>query len=187
MTSFHRTGVSLLAFLFLSVGSARADVTYTYTGNNFSTSATSPYSTSDHLSGVLDFAEALGPNLGYQRVAPVSFSFTGSVVGDSVTNTANITDSGFFVRTNAAGVIDGWYIGISSPGNFFVQSQHTLYDGVQFDYFGKAGGHGSVLANAGQWAVTVSAVPEPETYAMLLAGLGLMGFMSRRKSGKKEA
>jgi hypothetical protein len=28
---------------------------------------------------------------------------------------------------------------------------------------------------------TVSAVPEPETYAMLLAGLGLMGFVVRRK------
>ena len=28
---------------------------------------------------------------------------------------------------------------------------------------------------------SVSAVPEPETYAMLLAGLGLMGFMSRRR------
>lgn len=29
--------------------------------------------------------------------------------------------------------------------------------------------------------VSVSAVPEPETYAMLLAGLGLMGAMSRRR------
>lgn len=29
--------------------------------------------------------------------------------------------------------------------------------------------------------VSVSAVPEPETYAMLLAGLGLMGFMSRSR------
>lgn len=28
----------------------------------------------------------------------------------------------------------------------------------------------------------VTAVPEPETYAMLLAGLGLIGFMSRRNS-----
>jgi uncharacterized protein (TIGR03118 family) len=28
--------------------------------------------------------------------------------------------------------------------------------------------------------LTVTAVPEPETYAMLLAGLGLMGFATRR-------
>lgn len=30
----------------------------------------------------------------------------------------------------------------------------------------------------------VSAVPEPETYAMMLAGLGLMGFSARRRSSK---
>ena len=29
--------------------------------------------------------------------------------------------------------------------------------------------------------VSVAAVPEPETYAMMLAGLGLLGFMARRK------
>ncbi|MGA7749025.1 MAG: PEP-CTERM sorting domain-containing protein [Gallionella sp.] len=45
----------------------------------------------------------------------------------------------------------------------------------------------SISFNPGtvQFAVTgnVSAVPEPETYAMLLAGLGLIGFMAyRRKS-----
>ena len=31
---------------------------------------------------------------------------------------------------------------------------------------------------------TVSPIPEPETYAMLLAGLGVMGFMARRRSAK---
>lgn len=30
-------------------------------------------------------------------------------------------------------------------------------------------------------AMQMAAVPEPETYAMLLAGLGLVGFMSRRR------
>jgi hypothetical protein len=30
-------------------------------------------------------------------------------------------------------------------------------------------------------ATAVAAVPEPETYAMLLAGLGLLGFMARRR------
>lgn len=37
------------------------------------------------------------------------------------------------------------------------------------------GAGGTVLAT------TVAAVPEPETYAMFLAGLGLMGFVARRK------
>ena len=32
--------------------------------------------------------------------------------------------------------------------------------------------------------ITVAAVPEPETYAMLLAGLGLLGFLARRRQGK---
>jgi hypothetical protein len=30
--------------------------------------------------------------------------------------------------------------------------------------------------------VNVSPVPEPTTYGMLLGGLGLMGFLARRKS-----
>lgn len=34
----------------------------------------------------------------------------------------------------------------------------------------------------GELAFTVSAIPEPENYAMLLAGLGLVGFSIRRKS-----
>lgn len=29
--------------------------------------------------------------------------------------------------------------------------------------------------------ISVAAVPEPETYAMLLAGLGLIGFSARRR------
>ena len=29
--------------------------------------------------------------------------------------------------------------------------------------------------------INVAAVPEPETYAMLLAGLGLIGFTARRR------
>lgn len=35
--------------------------------------------------------------------------------------------------------------------------------------------------------VTINAIPEPETYAMLLAGLGLLGFAARRRKQKLAA
>ncbi len=39
----------------------------------------------------------------------------------------------------------------------------------------------SVLDAEGWHGFNVAAVPEPETYAMMLAGLGLVGFMARRR------
>ena len=42
----------------------------------------------------------------------------------------------------------------------------------------KTGGNWSITQNA---LVTAAMVPEPETYAMMLAGLGMIGFMARRR------
>jgi choice-of-anchor C domain-containing protein len=55
--------------------------------------------------------------------------------------------------------------------------------GSQLLTFSSVGGDnysGAVLDNVSLTA----AVPEPETYAMLLAGLGMVGFMTRRKAKK---
>ncbi len=43
--------------------------------------------------------------------------------------------------------------------------------------------NGNVLSASA--SVTVSPIPEPETYAMLLVGLGLLGFVTRRKCRQK--
>jgi hypothetical protein len=39
----------------------------------------------------------------------------------------------------------------------------------------------NLSGNTGVIGATVAAVPEPETYAMMLAGLGLMGWTARRR------
>lgn len=49
---------------------------------------------------------------------------------------------------------------------------------------------GSILSNAaGRYSanIALAPVPEPETYAMMLAGLGLLGFTARRRNKKAAA
>lgn len=48
-------------------------------------------------------------------------------------------------------------------------------------------GNQSESARESTKLVAVSAVPEPETYAMMLAGIGLIGTIIRRRRGRSEA
>ena len=44
------------------------------------------------------------------------------------------------------------------------------------------GWSGNIIPNGREYTLQVQvAIPEPETYAMFIAGLGLMGFMARRR------
>lgn len=50
-----------------------------------------------------------------------------------------------------------------------------------------AAGSSIVASYSGNLAATVSPVPEPSTYAMMLAGLGLFGFIASRRRKNTEA
>jgi len=81
----------------------------------------------------------------------------------------NPSQSGFFVNPSASMqlLLDAAFTNTSS-----VISTQAL-----------AGGGTRVTINGGGGNTTLSAIPEPSTYAMLLAGLGVMGFMMRRRVG----
>ncbi len=66
-----------------------------------------------------------------------------------------------------------------SPSNTFSGSQDYAYvPAISAGAFGNS-------EKAGEWRV--SAVPEPETYAMMLAGMGLLGLTARRRRQKLNA
>jgi len=72
--------------------------------------------------------------------------------------------------------------GMMGTGTGNVQ-QFVAPTGATRLFIAVADSYGSSTGNLGALAVgvNVATVPEPESYAMLLAGLGLLGFMSRRR------
>jgi hypothetical protein len=117
-------------------------------------------------------------------VTPLAFTETG--LGDSIRDpnfqwyaAVNYTPSGFDDQTGTfAGLIEHLNLGmfeVSAQVDFSSLAGNPVY-------YGFTAGNG--LATDGHWvtsAVPVAAVPEPQTYAMLLAGLGLLGFAVRRR------
>ena len=106
---------------------------------------------------------ALNPGFTYL----LSFDLGGSKRGDS--NSVNVA-LGNFSETFTLASSAGWQNITRS-----ITVQGDMSSRLSFDH---AGGDnmGLILDN-----VSVTAVPEPETYALMLAGLGLMGFMVRRR------
>jgi probable HAF family extracellular repeat protein len=71
----------------------------------------------------------------------------------------------FITGSNGVGMIDLNSLAVSLPDGIYIAAA----DGIN--------SHGQILVGI----VGVNVVPEPETYAMLLAGLALLGVMTRRR------
>ena len=64
--------------------------------------------------------------------------------------------------------------------NFF-----TLTAGAQY-HFDISGNFGT-NATHGQYSIAIAAIPEPSEWALMLSGLGLMGFIARRRRNVSQA
>jgi len=110
-----------------------------------------------------------------------TFTFGSFAAGTPLDFQLYVLTTGYIWHTGpASGNVDGvihanviydW----NSTGRTFVGFE-DLYGGGDFDY----DDHMFSFTN-------VNAIPEPETYAMLLAGLGLLGFAARRRKLKQAA
>ena len=108
---------------------------------------------------------------------------SGSGNGFLCANSLSVLNSGKGVEIepgNGSGADYTWVFDVTvSNGKLFTGVDDASVKARFVDTFGRKTGS---LVSEDITLATVTAVPEPETYAMLLAGLGLMGFVARRRS-----
>ena len=118
--------------------------------------------------------------LGTSGVAPTTFLTALTTENDVAP--ANITHAGLTVGVNAIALVPdadfGEYTGARSGLASLSSYKSLVYDNANWNDVASGEFTGAVLDNT---AFSAAPVPEAETYAMMLAGLGLVGFMAARR------
>jgi hypothetical protein len=188
MKTFNRLGLAIVCAAALSAmlpASSRADTIYTYTGNGF-TSAISPYTLTDSVSGWIDLSAPLGNSVGPLTITPVAFSFSDGV--QTITNNDVISPPSFFdgIITNSSGDIVAWDILVQSGAGGIIEIQDVGI-GTQRDLAGVLGVGGfnvdASVAKPGSWVVATTPIPAAlPLFATGLGALGLLGWRRKRKA-----
>lgn len=149
-------------------GSFTGDVTIA-SGANISPDASTTFNGDFHSSGDFYFGIS-GTETGSYSVLTINGNadFTGGNVGF------------YFASSFQPSAGDHW--------NFLLADSITGFDSLSITFFLPHGGgydnkiKGDIIFdNLGGHLVITTVVPEPSTYAMLLAGLGLLGFVAHRR------
>jgi hypothetical protein len=191
----------------------KADYIYTYTGNVFQANyevitatepgefytVNTPFQTS--INAVIRTATLFTPGANIDDV--ISMTFTAAFVYDTTTQVTypgpppNPSDynpqvTGYLdiASVDANGLPTAWnviidqYVFLGGRGHNVNMATSTFSNSITgydepFVTFG-----GALANNPGTWQVALSPVPEPETYGLFLIGLGMIGYLGRRRYPK---
>jgi len=205
MSKFMKA-ISCVVLTVASSVSFAADVTYLYTGPTYTSfsgayaAATQKFTTGSLTlkqyaypgdTSVADrYVDTIGHSVSNSRIVDWSFFDGVNTITKASPDTTGLFKA-FFVTTDASGNILGAFSGFElssgSPAlfnaiqdsNYGANDQVYVVSGGTLPTLGGANVAYAPIGVHGTW--TVAAVPEPESYAMMLAGLGLMGFIARRR------
>lgn len=175
----------------LLVGSTSVGVGYTGTGSHAfvqTAGGTNYWTGSAYTNGTVDNAPPASDIIALNTGGTVTITFSQTVVDPYIG----------LVSWNGNTVDFGVPIVIDSFGPGFWGSGTPILNGTGTGFFGSGEVHGVIRLPGSFNSITfthvsenwhgftvgvagIAPVPEPETYAMLLAGLGLLGFAARRK------
>jgi len=140
----------------------------------------------------------------FSGVSGAEFTFVAQAgdILDTLTVTSNFISrstvkEGTYTRTSGFDITEVWLDGVkvgvqntikSNPIKVGAAWTVTNYDNWTFSAHPLSGGTHTIkvvglTSNAAQFSgnVQITPVPEPETYALMLAGLGAIGFVARRR------
>jgi hypothetical protein len=165
------TAALAAASWFLLSPTAAAQVTYTYTGNPFTTvGGTIGVTTSNHISASFSVPEALAPNL---NCANVETSGTGTLLSFNMSDGVHSfglapNTQVFCISTSASGQITQWIVGNFTAGSFpFIVSTNIPITGNENDEVAfTSTDFASVRNNPGSW----SASSAPNTLVQICLG-----------------
>jgi len=205
LASVHASAATITGLVNTGTGaSGTQDTNYALTSNSSDTTIANSYgyvtggsgfpfnywtantATSKWITPTLDQAQTFDANANGTYTYELKFNLAGDVASSAAF-------TGQFSADNSAVVtLNGKAIGSSSgftSWSSFASSGATFNSGLNtLDFtvtnWAQNGGNPTGL-RVEFTSSSVTAVPEPETYAMLLAGLGLVGFMARRRKAKQ--
>lgn len=146
--------------------------------------------------GTLGVAAGTGTNLGLSKSDETFYAFLGNsaaapttfltaITTQADTALADTTNAGLTIGVNATALVNdadfGEYTGTRSGEASFAAYASQVFNNANWNMASSGEFTGQALNTT---AFSVTAVPEPKNYAMLLAGLGLMGFIARRRSSR---
>jgi PEP-CTERM motif-containing protein len=174
---------------------ARADVMYDYTGNDFTSTSGTAFTTSENISGYIQVATTLAGGLNNVSIPYTAFSFSDGVNTISSATAGAVVDV-LKVTTNSAGTIVGWdidayvYAG-AAPTFEEIFSANSINGATDQGAIGTC--TSSICSSetnvsfadehdAGVWVI--APVPEPSTWAMMILGFLGLGFVAYRRKNQ---